>query len=150
MQRITASTGSRWRGRRCEHGEAHFTIGAVELRCRGILLEEEAEKSLAMFFMMNGPWAGSESALVEDGELLSVTFEMAPEEPVEGQDHQMLGWLSSMFSSWFRSVTMPGSVGPPARDGGRPGLPGPDDPHRYNSEALPLWRFHTRPTHHGD
>ena len=133
-----------------EHGEANLTIGGVELRCRGTLLELEVEKSLAMFFMLNGSWAGSESAHVEGGELMSVTFEMVPEEPVDGQVHQSLGWLSSLFSSWFRSVTMPGTEVRRLGSEVDPGSLGQMIPTDYASEALPLWRFHIQPKHHED
>lgn len=133
-----------------QHHEAHFTIGGFELRCAGVLLEDGVEQSLAFFFMLNSPWAGSQHAHVEEGNVVSVTFEMAPDEPVEGQYHQLLGPLSSMFSTWFRFVTM---EGPDIQRMGMtvdPGSLGQLIPTDYDSEALPLWRFHVQPKHHRD
>ena len=42
-----------------------FTIGGLEFRTAGRLIEDNAEKSLAFFFMLNGTWHVDEDGRLE-------------------------------------------------------------------------------------
>jgi hypothetical protein len=79
-----------------------------------------------------------------------VEIVVEPEEPVPGQDIEMIGYLSSMYSALFTAATMTkqGEV-TRLRHEPEPGMLAELIPSDYWSQpdrALPLWRFHTKPS----
>jgi Holliday junction resolvase len=130
-----------------EGGMAEFTIGGVEFRCAGRVLEDKVETRLAWFFMLYGSWPTSDSVEVVEREVRSISFEAAPQIPAEGQDFQILGPLSSMFSARFNAATLGDDSAVRALGANtEPGLLGALIPEGYRSTRLPLWRIRVQPT----
>lgn len=125
-----------------ESGSVGFTIGGIELYCGGAKIDEKFEQKLALYFMLYSNWIDSESeAKVQDGDLVYFDFITKPEEPVPGQQFQILGFLSEMISRNFNNLT--------ASDAGIDRLSPLTDPDAlgilipqgYKGKQLPLWRF---------
>ena len=123
-------------------GRVGFTIGAIELYCGGAKIEDKFEQSLAFYFMLHSNWVDSDpEAKVQDGDLVYFDFVTKPEEPVPGQQFQILGFLSEMISRNYNDLT--------ASDAGIDRLSpiiDPDSlgiliPQGYKGKQLPLWRF---------
>ena len=89
-----------------DSGYVGFTIGAIELYCSGVRIEDKFDQSLAFYFMLNAEWVVPEpEARVEDGNLVHFDFTAKPEESVPGQRFQMLGFLSEMISRNYNHLT---------------------------------------------
>lgn len=123
-------------------GKVGFTIGNIEIYANDILIKEKRESQIAFFLMLNSDWISEEpKANVKDGKLISIDFFVKPEEAVPNQYFQMMGYLSTMISRQFNSITAPnGEIEKlsPANKHGSLGIKVPND---YKGKFLPLWRF---------
>jgi hypothetical protein len=127
-----------------------FTVGGVEFRTAGRLIENDQEKNLAFFFMINGTWhedeEGPDLELGDDGLPEKIVFTSSPliDPSAEGRDQpfRSIGYLSELFSNHFNRLTLDGErVIDFGRDRSLDFLASliPDD---YSGQALRLWRFH--------
>jgi hypothetical protein len=133
--------------------EVRFTVGAVELSSAGHVLTDPMEKRIAWFLLNYGAWAGHEEARVTDEGLPErVEFVAAPAEPVPGQDLEMIGYLSSMYSGLYNARTLLPEGGiRKLRHEPNPDILGnliPDD-YWDQPRTLPLWRFLLQPSLEG-
>jgi len=138
-----------------EEQEVAFTVGAVELSCAGRVLTDEVEKRIAWFLMWFGGWEGhKELRCSDDGKPERLDFVVEPSVPPEApeamQEVQMVGQLSSMYSALFTVATMtPEGEVTRLRHEPDPGMLAdliPSDYWSHPDRALPLWRFHVRPS----
>jgi hypothetical protein len=130
-------------------GQFHFSIGGVEVYCAGRLLEDPLERNIAFYLMMYGKWQGGEprAELDESQAPTAVLYIAEPEDIHEGQGFEIIGSLSSMFSSFYNSMTL--------EETRVSNLPHYDDPARlapiiprdYKGKNLPLWRFIQQPNY---
>jgi hypothetical protein len=124
-----------------DDGEVAFTIGDVELYCGDRRLTGKREWTIAMWFMLYGRWEEEATAEISDGNLVAMDFTRTPPED-SGQGFEIVGTLSSLFSSMYLSSTS--DADRVTRLGiyvvaGSLGALMPDD---YHSDTLPLWRIH--------
>lgn len=123
------------------NGEVAFTIGGVELYCGDRRLIGKREQSIAMWFMLYGGWDEEATAEISDGKLVGADFIRMPQED-HGQGFELVGTLSSLFSSMYLSSTSEADrvtrLGIKVVAGSLGSLI-PDD---YQSNTLPLWRLH--------
>jgi hypothetical protein len=124
-----------------EDGEVAFTIGGIELYCRDRRLKGKREWNIAMMFMLYGAWEEQRAAELNGGELVGLDYVRMPPED-HGQGFEVIGTLSSIFSSMYLTSTSDGDrvtrLGISVV-GGSLGSLIPED---YESDELPLWRFH--------
>ena len=127
-------------------GSAMFVIRKISISCAGNVIDNDLEKNIAFYLMMYGDWIESENeAIVRDGKLMGIRLRHSPEEPIDNQNFQIIGTLSSMVSTGFREIT--------AKEGKVLTLSLKSDPtmfkvlipESYKSEKLPLWRFTIQP-----
>lgn len=135
--------------RSVEGDQASFTIGDVKIFCGNNEVMEEFEKGLAWTFMWFGKWDSENTYLEYDSDKLPdrVIFECSVSEDNPDQDFEMLGSLSSMYSSSFRLATGEHegkltSIEVPVKPGQFGNLI-PDD---YKGQQLPIWRFRIKPS----
>ena len=124
-------------------GETGFTVGAVELVAGGEVVDDALEKRIAWFLLRYGEWGVSDlPAEVVDGELISMSFEVAPggrSNPDE--DFEFIGFMSQMLSRQYDAMT--------ADDNGvnlltpdcQPEELGVVIPADFDGKRLHLWRF---------
>lgn len=106
-------------------------------------ITDPVEQSIAWIFMQYGEWECSEPhALLSGNDLEAIEFVWTPRErPNEGQDFEMIGTLSSMFSRYYAGQTI-GEQGVIQTEADLiPGWFAPLVDTQYKSKALPLWRF---------
>jgi len=130
--------------------EVRFTIAATELSSAGHVLTDPVEIGIAWFLLNYGGWAGHEElGVTDDGLPERLEFVAAPAEPVPGQDLEMIGHLSSMYSSLYNARTLLPEGGiRKLRHEPHPDILGnliPDD-YWDQPRTLPLWRFQIQPS----
>jgi hypothetical protein len=89
-------------------GEVQIHLAGWEFYCAGERLEDELEKLLAFYLMLYGKWqdGGPGAELDSDRVPTAVLYMFEPEETHAGQGFEMIGSLSSMFSTFYNSVTL--------------------------------------------
>lgn len=123
-----------------------FTIGGVEIRTAGRVIEDQMEKGIAFFFMLHGTWHEEEGpalALDDQGLPATITFTFAPLEPPDpaSQPFYSVGYLSQLFSNYFNALTVDdGKVVDLGRDKVL-ALLASFIPENYRGQSLRLWRF---------
>lgn len=123
-------------------GHVRFTIGALELYCGGVRIEDKFEQSLAFYFMLNSEWVVSApKARIIDGNLVYFDFIAELVEPVVDQQFQMLGFLSEMISRNYNQLTTSDKGIDRLSLSVEPDALGILIPHGYDGKQLPLWRF---------
>ncbi|EJV9314115.1 hypothetical protein ACRTC9_21495 [Vibrio vulnificus] len=129
-----------------DDGQTAILIKEVKLKCAGVELKEELDKSIAFYLTRYGDWIESSvTPVVSDNKVESIIFTFEPEHPSENYGFDMIGYLSSMISAAYRErtirddkiVAIDANVDPAQFNIGIP-----DD---YKSDELPLWRFHIQP-----
>jgi hypothetical protein len=112
------------------------------MRCAGRLLKTKGERRLAFFFMRYGPWKSVDTAQLKDDKISAVTFEVFPEVPDKNEGFENLGFLSSLFSSYFNEATLSEDMTVRALGTtSESGSIGTLIPAGYQSKRLPVWRF---------
>lgn len=123
-------------------GHCAFTIGAADLRCNGVRIEEALEQNLAFYFMLNSDWhVGEPEAKLDSGQLLHFEYVAEPQNPVPAQGFQMLGFLSEMISRNYNDVTSEFGEIHQLSPSADPGSLAITIPERYKGKQLPLWLF---------
>lgn len=132
-----------------------FQISGVDISCAGTPIEDELEKDIAWRLMLTGSWPPTQvPRLAPDGSLASVDYVFAPVEPVEQQELQMIGTLSSMHATLYNLATL-------TEEGDflalrRESEPGelaeivPADYWESREHTLPLWQFSVQPSSRTD
>lgn len=119
-----------------------FTVSKIELYAKDILIKDKKESQIAFFLILNSDWTSDEpNANIKDGELISIDFLVKPEEAVPNQYFQMLGYLSTMISRQFNSITAPKGEIEKISPSNKHGSLGIKIPQNYKGKYLPLWRF---------
>lgn len=128
-----------------EKGQVNITIGGYELLTGGQLIEDKAEKSIAMYLMMFGKWQSEAVVEFDNQHLPSAILHTAqPEEIRKEQGFDVVGELSAMFSSYYNFYTLQnGNVHLWLMD--EPSQVSPVIPAGYKGKRLKLWRFHLQP-----
>ena len=123
-------------------GEVEFTIGDVSILCNGSHLTDSKEKKIAIFLIQFGGWPVSDpQPVIDDEELIYLEMTCEPPEYAD-QPFQTVGWMSSMISRQYDSLTtVAGNVEKISPDV-KPGNLGVSIPQTHESKNLPLWRFY--------
>jgi len=123
-------------------GHEGFTIGALELYCGGVRIEDKFEQSLAFYLMLHSEWVVSEpDAKIEDGYLIYFDFVARPEVPVPDQRFQVLGFFSEMISRNYNYLTASNTGIDRLSPNIDPDALGIVIPQGYKGKQLPLWKF---------
>ncbi|NTI32875.1 hypothetical protein [Rhizobium rhizogenes] len=125
-------------------GEVRYTIDTAKMFCAGNEIVSPVEQSLASTFMQYGDWeiSGPIPILDSDGLLEALEFKWTPQERSNpGEEFEMIGKLSSMFSRYYAEQTigldgLTQTEADPVPSWFKPLL---DVDHK--SDALRLWRF---------
>lgn len=127
-------------------GVVSMRIGSVDIRAAGVLLEDATERNIALYLMMYGKWEydGGRIELDDIGLPLAAIHTSSPEEPTPDQGFEIVGWVSSLYSQHYNSLTL---------EGGRVSRLNPADPtslapvipRDLQKKQLPLWRFTLEP-----
>lgn len=129
-----------------ESGHVKFTIGGVEVFCKGTRIDERAEKGLALYFILYGGWPCAEpKSKIEAGEFEAIDIEVRPHESTPGQGFELLGSLSSMISRRYNQLTVSKRGVERLSPSAEPGSLGVVIPSDYKGKQLPLWRFVLKP-----
>jgi hypothetical protein len=92
------------------HGKVEMHIAGMELYAAGELIEDESEKLIAFYLMLYGKWGNSGLGGELDGDKpVAILQRFEPEQPTPGQGFEVIGSLSSMFSTFYNSITLEGS-----------------------------------------
>ncbi|MDP9475597.1 MAG: hypothetical protein M3R38_07880 [Actinomycetota bacterium] len=126
-------------------GEAVFTIGAAKYSVAGRTITRGEEQQIAHRLMLYGRWTEETPVEMADGDIVSVSFSFAPEQPPP-QPPALHGALSSIYSSMFNHATLDdeGEITELRMDVD-PGALGSLIPDDYEGETLRIWRFQLRP-----
>jgi hypothetical protein len=125
-------------------GQVPFTIGAVEMYCDGVLIEDETERNIAFYLMRYGRWTEEAVPRTEGDLLRSADFVFRPAEET-GQGFEIVGTVSGMISQRYNELTTTErSIMrlTPRADPGSLGLLIDDS---YRGRHLPLWRLRMKP-----
>ena len=120
-----------------------FTVSRVEFLVAGRTVVRPDERRIAYTLLMFGGWSDLSQVVEKDGEnIVSLTFEVRPEESDPNQPFHMHGPLSSLFSSYFALATLDSQNNVRSIDaeydvGGFGSLV--EEP--YEGDVLRLWRF---------
>lgn len=127
-------------------GIVSMRIGGVEIRAADVLLEDKTERNIALYLMIYGKWEydGGRIELDEAGLPVAAIHTLSPEEMTPNQGFEIVGWVSSLYSQHYNSLTL---------EGGRvsrlnlkePTSLAPVIPRDLKKKQLPLWRFILEP-----
>ena len=122
-------------------------LSALEFYCAGQLIEEELEKQIALYLMMYGKWKDNGPGAEVDSDHLptAILYQFEPQETHPGQGFEIIGSLSSMFSTFYNSVTLEQSRVRNLVRYDNPGAFGSSIPRGFKGKSLPLWRFIQQP-----
>ena len=128
-------------------GEAAFTIGEVAVLSGTTEITDTTERNIAWIFMQFGDWVCSEpKAVLNDSELQAIEFEWSPEQQAnEGENFEMIGALSSMFSRYYATQTLGDEGVIQTQAELKPDWLAPLVATEEPSTKLPLWRFVMQP-----
>ena len=129
-------------------GIVSMRIGRVEIWSDDVLLEDKTERNIALYLMMYGKWGydGGRIELDEAGLPVAAIHTSTPEEVTPNQGFEIVGWVSSLYSQHYNSLTL---------EGGRvshlnvkePTSLAPVIPRDLEKKQLPMWRFTLEPTY---
>jgi hypothetical protein len=127
-------------------GIVSMRIGRVEMWSGGVLLEDKTEQNIALYLMMYGKWEydGGRIELDEAGLPVAVIHTSYPEEITPNQGFEIVGWVSSLYSQHYNSLTL---------EGGRVSRLNPKEPtslapvipRDLEKKQLSMWRFILEP-----
>jgi hypothetical protein len=132
-------------------GEISFTVGAVELRAGGQVIDDPLEKRIAWFLLRYSGWDVVDAPIeVVAGDLISATFEVGPKERPSPEDEseedfEFLGFMSQMLSRQYGAMTADESGVNLLTPVGQPSELGVLIPSEYGGDRLRLWRFLVQP-----
>lgn len=127
-------------------GILNFTIGGVELICGDAKIEDDFERRLAFYLLLYGNWPiQPPHPILNDGSLIAVDYNCAPEEIPQDQGFCIIGTLSSMMSTHYIEVTKRGNKGSAIKPDKDPAFLSFEIPEDYHGRQMPLWRFILQP-----
>lgn len=123
-----------------------FRVSAVELFCAGTRIDDELERTIAMYCMFYGSWRESDWHFIHTGEVFNaMELQFEPEERIEGQPFEMLGSLSALISHAYDDLTTKERKVRRLRARAPADKLGIAIPQDYTGKSLPLWRFSFKP-----
>lgn len=127
-------------------GVVSMRVGSVEMRAGNVLLEDATERNIALYLMMYGKWEydGGRIELDDAGLPLAAIHTSSPEEPAPGQGFEIVGWVSSLYSQHYNSLTLEGAKVSRLNPADPMSLT-PVIPRDLQKKQLPLWRFTLEP-----
>lgn len=129
-------------------GYFRFTISSVELWCGGRLITNSTERRIATYLMFYGTWSYDSEPKIADDQIEAVEHRWTPQRD-NGQGFEIVGSLSQMFSTYYKSFTQDAGKVSRLRLNVTSGHWGRLIPKEYKSETLPLWRFVLEPSGKG-
>lgn len=127
-------------------GLGKFTIGSIDFLCCEKKIANKREQQYAFYFMLYGNWQSTEPvANIEDNKLISIDYIVEPEQRTPHQNFELLGFISSMISRWYRALVLTSSCGEKLSIAAEPDALGINIPIGYKGKDLPLWQFHQEP-----
>ena len=133
-------------------GKVLMHVGNVEVSCGGEPIVDPIERNIVVYLMMYGKWQydGGTVELGEDGLPVGMVHSSSPEDLTNsGEDFQIIGSLSSLYSNLYNSLTLKDGVVERFRVKDPASL-APMIPLKFEKKALPLWRFVMQPNPHGE
>lgn len=89
-----------------KNGKCLFTIRDVEIFCGYALIEDILEKNIAFQLILAGKWKEEENILIQNNKINYIEYEYTPVEVIENQPFASLGFLSSIVSTKYDSLTV--------------------------------------------
>lgn len=127
------------------NGEGQFMIEGADFFCGDQQIRKPLEQRIAYFLMLYGGWKAEEPvAKITDGLLDAITHKWNPHESSD-QGFEIVGSLSSIFSSFYSSVTLENGKVNRLQVNFNPGSLGALIPKGYEGQDLPLWRMVMQP-----
>jgi hypothetical protein len=130
-----------------DDGRVLMHVGSVEVSCGGEPIVDRVERNIVLYLMMYGKWEydGGRVELDEDGLPVAMVHSSSPDEPLNvGEEFEMIGSLSSLYSSLYNSLTLKDGVVERLRVKD-PASIAPVIPLKFEKKSLPLWRFVLQP-----
>ena len=112
------------------------------------MLADKTEQNIAFYLMMYGKWNydGGHVELDEGGLPLAAVHQVSPEEITPNQGFEIIGFLSSLYSQVYNSLTL--EEGRVSRlNVKEPTSLAPVIPRDLEKKQLPLWRFILQPNY---
>jgi hypothetical protein len=129
-----------------KNGQVHFTTGNVSIFAGGQEITDEFEKKLVWYFMLHGRWGKvDQPAEIKNGLLEYTEFSVSPEEYDKRRGFAMLGFLSELITSNYKSLTSPEGEILQLTPTQQPDQLSVLIPKDYNADVLKLWIFHIQP-----
>ncbi|MGA5308684.1 hypothetical protein [Micromonospora taraxaci] len=127
-----------------------FKVAGVEVSAGGAVLTDAIERKIAWFLMQFGRWRFDKNVITDKGIIRRIDLVFSPKESVPGQGFDMVGQLSSMYSSLYNlsTLTEAGEV-LGLRHEVTPGMLGtliPGDYFDQPNRSLKLWKFIQQPS----
>lgn len=120
-----------------------FIIGDTKIFCNDVEVTKKIEKNLVLLFMFFSKWKSDSTVIqsqfdkkIEYLEFFSIPDE--PEEEVNNQGFAMLGFLSSIYTNYYRYIIAPNGEIENIYISKNLCVEIPND---YKGDSLPLWRF---------
>jgi hypothetical protein len=128
-------------------GEVAFTIGEFGVFSGATEITDTTERNIVWIFMQFGDWVCNEpQAIMNGNELEAIEFEWSPKDrPNEGQNFEMIGAISAMFSRFYATQTLGEQGVVQTQTELRPDWLAPLIASEEPSTKLPLWRFIIQP-----
>ena len=130
-----------------DDGKVHFITGKIELYCGDTRIDDSFEKKLAFYLMLFGNWP-SEGPIYEseaNNKPVAIEYRSQPNKTMPKQGFEIVGDLSSMFSTYYNMITAPDGDVEKISPKQAPSSMGIIIPRDYKGKYLPLWRFVTKP-----
>lgn len=89
-------------------GIVSMRIGSVEIHSADVLLEDKTERNIALYLMMYGKWEydGGHIELDKEGLPVAAIHTSSPEGITPNQGFEIVGWVSSLYSHHYNSLTL--------------------------------------------
>jgi hypothetical protein len=127
-------------------GEVALTFARAAAFCGDTEITDPVEHNIAWIFMQFGEWVCSEQAILSGNEVDAIEMVWTPRERTnEGQNFEMIGTLSSMFSRYYAAHTLEDAGVIQTEAKLIPDWFAPLVASSHKSIALPLWRFIIEP-----
>lgn len=127
-------------------GKALFTIEKATLHSAEAEIDDETERKIAFFLMLNGSWENVQHrAKLDGGEIQFTELSVAPEEITEGQGFEIVGTMSEMISNQYLQATSKGGVIQSLAPGGDVNELGVIIPYDFKGQSLHIWQLNVQP-----
>jgi hypothetical protein len=126
--------------------EVPFTIGAVEMYCGHVLIEDNTERNIAFYLMRYGRWIEEAVPVIEGNLLKSADFVFRPVEDTN-QGFEIVGNVSGMISQRYNELTTTERSIRRLTPGAEPSSLGLLVDDSYKGRFLPLWRIPRKTRH---